>query len=697
MSAANTPSRCRVLMIAVALIFMAALPGAKAQNNLTYQGGAVMHGEATAYLIYWLPPGVVLDSTVPDGVGNFKTITQNFFSYVSGTSYYNILSQYPDNCGGPKCTVNGTVAVGGAWTDTRAYPHAGTAANPLTDGDIQAEVNQAIATNHWQLSDSNEYFVFTGAGIQECQKSGSCTGNNGFCAYHSSYSNGQKAIIYAYMSDVNFNVAGCNESISSGANGQLASDQEVAAMSHEFFESVSDPYQKGWWNPNNGNEIGDNCNQQGTPVYLNSGAFDVQKQWSNKTSNCVTTYLLPAFTNIAPTSGPATGGTAVTLSGGGFTGTTSVTFGNTDTFPPTPAERFTVNSDSTIIAYDPPCSSLGCGQGVTGDIITVTNNYGSVGSPQNLNFQHYTTITGVNPPGGPASGGTTITVTGNGFDNGGPYPAFAIGGITALDVHCESNIQCTMITPASPPGIYDVTSGGTAPNPHDKFTYGAPILSSIDPPTGSEDGGTMVTFNGSNLSNNMQAVFGTYYVGVIACASSSQCTAYAPRGTGTVPVTIGGSLQSTVTQNDYFKYVLVPSGYMEPHNGSLSGGTGVEVALSSIVAATATTSFVFDFGQYIVPATNVSCSPSTLNAGDSVCTMTTPPQPQNPPSDGPLVVPVTARVNGNSFSIGSFTYEAPIPPPPTCRQCILNGGRCVKSGSTWICKCATVSHGGECE
>lgn len=61
--------------------------------------------------------------------------------------------------------------------------------------------------------------------------------------------------------------------------------------------------------------------------------------------------LLPIVLTTSPLTGPAAGGTTVTIDGGGFTGATAVTFGSA------PAS-FEVNSDSVITAVSPP------GQGV---------------------------------------------------------------------------------------------------------------------------------------------------------------------------------------------------------------------------------------------------------------------------------------------------------------------------------------------
>lgn len=57
---------------------------------------------------------------------------------------------------------------------------------------------------------------------------------------------------------------------------------------------------------------------------------------------------LPVITSIAPISGPAAGGTIVTLTGTGFTGALAVGFGPTD------ASALSVMSDTTMVAVSPP-------------------------------------------------------------------------------------------------------------------------------------------------------------------------------------------------------------------------------------------------------------------------------------------------------------------------------------------------------
>jgi hypothetical protein len=84
-----------------------------------------------------------------------------------------------------------------------------------------------------------------------------------------------------------------------------------------------------------------------------TGVVDVTVTTPGGTSQAVIgdhfTYMssIPVVTSIAPTSGPPTGGTTVTITGTGFTGTTEVSFG------PIAATSFSVVSDTKIVAVSP--------------------------------------------------------------------------------------------------------------------------------------------------------------------------------------------------------------------------------------------------------------------------------------------------------------------------------------------------------
>lgn len=69
----------------------------------------------------------------------------------------------------------------------------------------------------------------------------------------------------------------------------------------------------------------------------------------------------PTVASITPATGPAAGGTTVTVSGAGFTGETGVTIGGT------PATGVTVLNDTTLTAVTPPGTA-----GAPVDVIVTT-------------------------------------------------------------------------------------------------------------------------------------------------------------------------------------------------------------------------------------------------------------------------------------------------------------------------------------
>ena len=284
-------------VIAVAAAAVGMLP---AQNNLNNHGGRTMQNQIKGFFIFWTPSGVVLDTSVTDGVGNFESLLQRFFNDLSSSPYFNINTEYPGQCGSNQCVVqNGAAAVrfGGSWVDTQAYPNSsGTRTKPLQDSDIRNEVTHAISQNHWTADGNSEFFVITGvfrssgAEVEECDSSGSSCTFNAFCAYHGNFiANGQD-VLYGYLSDASFNSAGCGEGVSTAVNSQIASDREVALMTHEFTETVTDPDGDAWWDSSTGSEIGDNCNQIAAVVTVNGNRYAVQQEWSNDTSSCVSTF-----------------------------------------------------------------------------------------------------------------------------------------------------------------------------------------------------------------------------------------------------------------------------------------------------------------------------------------------------------------------------------------------------------------------
>jgi alpha-tubulin suppressor-like RCC1 family protein len=170
----------------------------------------------------------------------------------------------------------------------------------------------------------------------------------------------------------------------------------------------------------------------------------------------------PTITTLSIKSGPAAGGTTVTITGTEFATATKVAFGSTS------AVEFTVNSPTSITAVAPPAV------GGTVDV-RVTNIAGTSVISTKDRFKYLPTVESVGPNSGSTLGGTGVTVTGSGFALGSTATTFMFGKVKAKSVNCTSSTTCTMTTPAQVAGTVDVkatVNKAISPiNPGDHFTY----------------------------------------------------------------------------------------------------------------------------------------------------------------------------------------------------------------------------------
>src|SRR3954471_24853058 len=134
----------------------------------------------TIYYVFWLPTGLHYEGTTATDA-NYENLLIQWAQDLGSTQFHNLVTQYSGDNG----AITNSVTYGGSWTDTGAYPHAGTTAAPLQDSNIRDEVTAAYAANPGWTDDINHIVaVFTADGIQECAPFG-CTfdSTGGFCAY----------------------------------------------------------------------------------------------------------------------------------------------------------------------------------------------------------------------------------------------------------------------------------------------------------------------------------------------------------------------------------------------------------------------------------------------------------------------------------------------------------------------------------
>ena len=183
----------------------------------------------------------------------------------------------------------------------------------------------------------------------------------------------------------------------------------------------------------------------------------------------------PAVTSASPSSGPAAGGTSVTITGSGFAAGATITFGTTA------AASVTVVSATTITATSPASNGNKVDIVVSnpdGQSARLTEGFAYVGSnpppPPPGPGPAAPTLNSVAPPSGTTAGGTAVTLSGSGFVSGATV---TFGGTGASSVSVASATSITATTPARAAGAVDVVvtnPDGQTARLAGGFTYEAP-------------------------------------------------------------------------------------------------------------------------------------------------------------------------------------------------------------------------------
>jgi hypothetical protein len=262
---------------------------------------------------------------------------------------------------------------------------------------------------------------------------------------------------------------------------------------------------------------------------------------------------LPVVQKVAPKSGPAAGGTEVTIKGSGFQGATAVTFGAVS------ATSFAVASDRVITAVAPA--------GIAGQAVDVTvttpvgtsatgvsdlYRYREVRWPgSNVPGSHIPGITlpavrHVAPKAGPVTGGVRVMVIGVGFQD---VTAVTFGTVPATAFKALSTRVIVATSPAGTVGQVDVTvttaKGTSAIGASDLYTYKEvlpPVVWRVGPKIGGPAaGGARVMVIGDNFQGVTAVMFGTVPATSFKVLNRHVIVAVSPAGTE------GQSVDVTVT------------------------------------------------------------------------------------------------------------------------------------------------------
>ncbi len=170
------------------------------------------------------------------------------------------------------------------------------------------------------------------------------------------------------------------------------------------------------------------------------------------------------------------------------------------------------------------------------------------------------TISDVTPNQGTIDGGTQITISGTNFLADGELniTGVLIGGNSATAVTVIDSNTITATTPAGSTGPADVavlSTAGTALLQNGFFYIGAPVITSLSPNSGSEEGGTTVTITGQGFEPGSTVQFGTTPALSVTYVGATRLDVITPDGTaGFVDVSVSNSVGST-TYSDGFQYI----------------------------------------------------------------------------------------------------------------------------------------------
>ncbi len=311
-------------------------------------------------------------------------------------------------------------------------------------------------------------------------------------------------------------------------------------------------------------------------------------------------YIAPPTVNsVAPSSGPAAGGTAVTLTGTGFTGATSVRFGGVA------ATGLTVLNDSTITVNAPSGSA-----GTVDVTVTTPGGTSSFRSADQFTYLAAPSISGISPTAGPLAGGTSVILTGSGF-TGATGVRF---GATAASFTFSNDHQITATSPANGAGVYDITvttpAGTSSTTSADQFSYVNPPIAgpvSVTVSYGSTSNPVTLNISGGTPTSVAIATAASHGTATANGTSISYTPAVGYAGPDSFTYTAsnagGTSAPQTIT-------VTVTPGVLALSPLSLPGGTVGVVYSQTITGTGGTAPYTYSITSGPLPA-GLTLNPNT--------------------------------------------------------------------------------------
>ncbi len=332
----------------------------------------------------------------------------------------------------------------------------------------------------------------------------------------------------------------------------------------------------------------------------------------------------PRVHSVSPNTGPAAGGTVITVTGENLGSATGVTVGGNACAPIT-----------SNIATSLQCTTPA--RGINPNLVDVRVTTGSGISPNTPNDDFtYTgapTITSVTPASGTTAGGTVVTFTGTNLTG---TTSASLGGANCTPITglSSTSFQCT--TGAHAAGLVQAAIANPAGNAtlNNAFTYtGAPTVTNVTPSTCSSAGGSTVTVTGTGFVTgvgNTTVLFGAVAGTNVTVFGPTSLTVTCPaQGAGVVDVRVTTAVgTSPNTANDDFTYTatgLIPTvTNVNPGAGPITGGTAITITGTNFVGTpTVTVGGSACTSVVLVSPTTITCVTPAHAAGQVEVIVTT--------------------------------------------------------------------------
>lgn len=329
------------------------------------------------------------------------------------------------------------------------------------------------------------------------------------------------------------------------------------------------------------------------------------------------TYMAPpTLTTVSPASGPATGGTVVTLIGTNFDASATVMFGGTA------AATVTFGSSTSIQATTPPHAAADA------DVVVTNPDGGFAKKTNGFRFlPPAPTISGFSPSIGVV--GSQVVVTGMNFLF---VSSVKFSNNVSAGFNADSDTQITATVPAGAvTGSISVTTQSGTATSASTYTVDTtgPRIDNFTPTSGIS--GTSVTVTGIRFTGATQVQFGGVSASSFTVDSDTQITAVVPATALTGPITVTSSLGTGTSGSNFTaapRFATTPFSPASGPSGSTVtiSGFNFQGATQVLFNGTAATSFTVNSGGTSITATvpaAATTGPITVTTAVSSVTTTT--------------------------------------------------------------------------